>query len=585
MDFTVPAIPPGELAAAFFQALITTGLAVLFIVLLFRYRKAHFAYWTLAWAMYSFRLACIISFLLTEHRAWLYWHQVATGWTALSLLWAALVFALQVRWRNRYWVLVLFPPVWSYLAIYRLDSFMLAAWPAVLFLSFATLWTGGVFLRYARTVGSGAGYFLGAILVLWALHDLDYPLLRAMGAWNPWGYYLDLLFELSVAAGLLLVLLEDQRRGLEVFAELSGDLQESARGGEVLEQLVARPLALPGVQGCAIYELRDGVEEFVHGAGICGEWGEAVPRDTVGEALHRALQRAEPHLVRAGVVLGSGDVGYSYVLAIPVLHRDEVSGALVVVGHARDPLAALDGRFLLALGRQVGAALESSALYQRLERRTGELELLAARMVRLHEEERRRLSRELHDETAQVFAAVNLELGALEESVPVELTPRLDRARTLVGAGIDSIRSLTRDLRPTLLDDLGLLAALRALMAQFRGDGRLEVTLDAPPSLPDLPKELELALFRALQEGMANVGRHAEASRVEVTLQVSDGRIQLEVWDDGKGLAPGVVDPFDEGRMGLAGMRERISSLGGAVRLEDAPDGGAVLTVELPIGP
>jgi signal transduction histidine kinase len=584
MDFTVPAIPPGELAAAFFQALITTGLAVLFTVLLFRYRKAHFAYWTLAWTMYSVRLASILSFLLTENRVWLYWHQVTTGWTALALLWAAMVFALQVRWRRRYWALVLFPPVWSFLAIYRMDNFMLAAWPAVAFLSLATLWTGGVFFRYARTVGSGPGYFLAATLLLWGVHDLDYPLLRAMGAWNPWGYYLDLLFELSVAAGLLLVVLEDQRRGLEVFSRLSGDLQESARGGEVLEQLVARPLALPGVQGCAIFRMEESVEEFVHGAGICGDWGGGSPSQSVGEALDRALQLAEPHLVRAGAVLGSRDRGYSYVLAVPVLRGDEVWGALVVVGNARDPLAALDGRVLLALGRQVGAALESSDVYRQRERRKGELELLASRMVRLHEEERRRLSRELHDETAQVFAAVSLELGSLGESVPAEITPRLDRARTLVRTGIDSIRNLTRGLRPTLLDDLGLLPALKALIAQFQGSGALKVTLDAPPSLPELPKESELALFRALQEGLANVGRHAEAKRVEVLVQASEGWIRMEVWDDGRGLGSGADDPLGAGRMGLAGMRERLASLGGRARLEDAPGGGAVLTVELPIG-
>jgi signal transduction histidine kinase len=585
MDLTVPDIATSELAAAFFQAIVTTGLAVLFVGLLFRYRKAHFAYWAMAWSMYSFRLACILSFLLTAERFWLYWHQVATGWTALALLWAALVFSMQVRWRNRYLALVLFPPVWSYLAIYRLESFALAAWPAVLFLSLATFWTGGVFLRYARTVRSSAGAFLGIILVLWGIHDLDYPLLRAMGAWNPWGYYLDLLFELGVGIGILLVVLEDQRRGLEVFSEVSEDLQMGVRGGDVLDGLVARPLTLPGVQGSAIFRQGPSGPEFVKVAGICAEWVGSDLAPPVRKALARALDRGRPHLERGGRILGRGSRKVSYVVAFPVLRGKEIAGAMVVAGLARDPLAALDERFLLALGRQVGAAMETADLYRQLQDRSRDLERLAARMVTLHEEERRRLARELHDETAQVFAAVKIELGALQETVDESSRPRLDRAVGLVGTGIQSIRDVTRGLRPTILDDLGLLPALRALVADFKGGDGRRVRFEAPSSIPELPEETELALFRALQEGLANVVRHAGASLIDVSITHGDGWVTLEVTDDGVGIEPHRAAPGDGlvGGMGLTGMRERITRLGGQVRLSNREGGGTVLSVSVPV--
>ena len=149
----LPSATAIELDAALLQAAITAALAVLCAFLFGRYRKPYFAWWAVAWGLYVLRIGAITSFLLTGQRIWLYWHQVVTGWTALALLYAALVFSQRVRWRPWYLALVLFPPVWSYIAIYRLDHFLWAAGPAVLFLSLATLWTGWVFFRY-RAGGS-----------------------------------------------------------------------------------------------------------------------------------------------------------------------------------------------------------------------------------------------------------------------------------------------------------------------------------------------------------------------------------------------------------------------------------------------
>src|SRR4051812_20909318 len=106
-------IPTGamELDAAMLQAAITASLAALCVFLFSRYRKPYFAWWAGAWGLYFLRIVAITSFLLSSQRVWLYWHQVVTGWTALALLYAALVFSQQVRWRRWYLALVLFPPV------------------------------------------------------------------------------------------------------------------------------------------------------------------------------------------------------------------------------------------------------------------------------------------------------------------------------------------------------------------------------------------------------------------------------------------------------------------------------------------
>ncbi len=432
MDLSPAPAQLGELAAAFLQAAITLGLAGLFLYLHRRHRRPYFGWWAVAWLLYALRLAAIIIFLLRPDRAWLYWHQVATGWTALALLWAALLFSLHRPWRQRYWVAVLFPPLWSYVAIYRLDNFLLAAGPAVVFLSGATWWTAWAFWRHDQTTGSWPARALTITLALWGLHHFDYPFLRAQGAWNPWGYYLDILFILGMGTGMLLLVHEDLRRGL-----------------------------------------------------------------------------AE---------------------------------------------------------------------------RTAELERLAARMVHHQEAERRRLSRELHDETAQVFSAVKLQLGLAREAAPAALVPRLDRALELVDEGIQSLRSLTNDLRPALLDDLGLLPALRALATAFQERTGLTVALTLPADIPGLGADAELALFRTVQEGLTNVARHADAQTVEVTLAVADGHFAVTVQDDGRGLPAGWSPEAlrRDGHVGLAGMRERLSALGGSVTVRERPHGGVELTAWLP---
>jgi len=576
-----------ESAAGVLQALITVGLAALCAYLYRQFRKPYLAWWTVAWGIYVLRIGAILSFLATEAPVWLYWHQVTTGWTAIVLLGAALEFGRPLRWRRQFLPLLLFPPVWSYVAIYRLDNFLLAAGPAVLFLSVATCWTGVVFLRHGRRTGSHGATLLGWAFVVWAVHHLDYPILRAEGAWIPWGYYLDILFLLATGVGILLVVTEDLRRGLGALAALSGDLQGGEGDVEVLDQLLARPLTLPGVRGSAILlEGSSGMEHavFVRGAGSCASLTGRAPEGTLRALIVHAQATGRPQRAEDWVHSGNGDgreVPALYAAALPVFRGSAVAGVLVILGDARDPFTALDDRFLVALGQQVGAALENAELYRRLRVRTSELERLSLRMVQQHEEQRRALSYHLHDETAQVFAAVKMQLGILRESTDPAGAERLDRVLRLVDAGIQSIRNLTNDLRPSLLDDLGLLPALRALAADFSDQTGIRVSVDAPPALPSLPDEAELALFRALQEALSNVARHAQATMVQVRLEVAgDAAVRLCVRDDGQARpASGALE--GRGRMGLAGMRERITALGGTLSVHAAAEGGVELTVTL----
>ena len=189
-----------------------------------------------------------------------------------------------------------------------------------------------------------------------------------------------------------------------------------------------------------------------------------------------------------------------------------------------------------------------------------------------------------HRQTAQVFSAVKMELELLRGQVPDIAAPRLERLLGLVDKGIRGIRSVVNDLRPSLLDDLGLLPALRSLVADFGERSAIRITLDAPPGLPPLSKDAELAVFRALQEALSNVVRHANAKAVSVQIAVRGRALTLVVADDGTG--PHTTDTAlleREGHMGLTGMRERIAALGGSVRFDGQPGAGARVEVQVPI--
>ena len=582
MDLSIPDLARNELAAAYLQLMVTLGLVVLCLFLSRRYQKRYFGLWGLAWGLYALRLGAIIAFLHTGVTWWIFWHQVTTGWAALALLWAALVFAQRLEWRNEYVLFLAIPLVWSFVAIYMLDHFLWAAGPMVAFLSITTAGTAWAFFRYDRQVGSPAARLLVVLLALWALHHLDYPLLRARGAWSPWGYYLDILFEVGMGLGIFFLILEDLDQGLRTLTALSGELQgRGSKEEPIAEAMLRRALSLRGVHGSALYLATEGGGAFVHGAGVAALWPFEGPSLAASEGAALVQRSGLPEVRRDYRARDSAAWTHAYTAALPVIREEEVVGALVVVGEARDPFTVLDNRFLVAFGQQVGAALEHEDLHRNLEDRTAELERLQARMVHQHEEERNRLWRELHDETAQVLAALNMQLGLLEERSDPELAQGLDRAKTLVGEGIKSIRSVTRNLRPGALDDLGLVPAMRALARDFETQDALQVVFEGPATGTAVGAGAELVLYRALQEALSNAVRHGGCTRVHVTLSMESDHALLTVLDNGRGLPENVLQNL-RSRGGLAGVRERVTAIHGNFDVGNGANGGARVRIRVP---
>ena len=204
-----------------------------------------------------------------------------------------------------------------------------------------------------------------------------------------------------------------------------------------------------------------------------------------------------------------------------------------------------------------------------LEERSAQLEQLTRQLLRAQEDERRRISRELHDQAGQVLTAVKIEL---------DLEGKRE-ASALVGKALAEVRDLSHVLRPTDLDDLGLLPALRALVEDFSRRTRTPAALDVREPIAPLGAETKVMIYRVVQEALTNVARHAEAEHVYVALEAEAGEVRLAIQDDGRGVAGNPVP-----HLGLLGMRERVTDLGGDISFESQPQRGFRIQVRVPAG-
>lgn len=206
------------------------------------------------------------------------------------------------------------------------------------------------------------------------------------------------------------------------------------------------------------------------------------------------------------------------------------------------------------------------------------------RMNASFEEAADRLAHALHDEASQLLSVVYLELSLLRDEVPASAYQRIDRIKDFLDQTYEQLRHLSHELRPPLLEQHGLIFALEYLVAGFERRSDIPITLHAPERLQRLPRPVELAFYRSVQEALTNVSRHARASRAEVTLAVSDGEIVCTVEDDGVGFnADSASSSSREGGLGLAGIRARVEALRGSFAIAAASGRGTRLHIGVPL--
>lgn len=198
--------------------------------------------------------------------------------------------------------------------------------------------------------------------------------------------------------------------------------------------------------------------------------------------------------------------------------------------------------------------------------------------------ERNRLARELHDTLAHTLSGLAVQLDALAsvwDPLPPRAATLLDHALTMTRAGLDETRRALQALRATPLEDLGLTLALRGLAESVAARCAFTLHLELPEQLTGLTPEVEQAFYRVAQEALENIARHANARQVTLTLRSADGKLILEIHDDGRGFVPEAA--VNAGRLGLQGMRERAALIGGTLELESSPGGGTTVRLTLAV--
>lgn len=230
-----------------------------------------------------------------------------------------------------------------------------------------------------------------------------------------------------------------------------------------------------------------------------------------------------------------------------------------------------------------------NAMLVRLEHSRRELRALSERATHAQEEERRRIARNLHDETSQALSSLIISLEQIENALPADashLRPRLRKSLELANRTLEDLRNIIYDLRPTMLDDLGLIPAIRWYARSTLEESGILLEFDFPEQPVRLPEHIETELFRIIQEGINNIRHHAQATRVILRLDCQPEYMFLELEDDGSGFdVPKTASTaLLSKRLGLLGIQERAALLGGEIQVESHPGAGTRMRVSLPVG-
>jgi PAS domain S-box-containing protein len=270
-------------------------------------------------------------------------------------------------------------------------------------------------------------------------------------------------------------------------------------------------------------------------------------------------------------VLGLRKDGTEFPMDAP-LSRIEIDGEKVFTLAMRDITERLQAEEELLRSR--------NELEVRVKERTAEVVELSNKMAELQEEDRRRIARELHDGTTQILIALNVDLGMIGASDPA-LQQKLAGSRELVKQCLDELRTVSYLLHPPLLDEIGLELALRNYVKGVCTRSDLEIVLQLPPNLNQLPRGVQVAIFRIVQEALANIHRHSDSRSARIVLKQEADELRMEIADQGRGIPPEVLQNTD-GRagVGIASMRERVRQLGGRFDIES--NAGTTIRVTLP---
>jgi signal transduction histidine kinase len=371
-------------------------------------------------------------------------------------------------------------------------------------------------------------------------------------------------------------------------------------GVETLAGAAERAAHLIGVERCLILRWDREAGSLISLADYVSPAAGLSPATTQPEELFcdlsgypaaaRVLRKNSPVLVRAAEWPGQGgglqNPSWAGVWLIPLSDQNRVVGLLgLYMKEQARRLAADELTLCRILAAQVAVALNQAQLLADLKRKKEEVRRISRQLVSAQEAERRRIARELHDEMGQALTAmkINLDiagraLSAEEAASPqvAKLRHNLKEARSLAAQTLERARNLSLDLRPPMLDDLGLAAALRWTVDRYEGRTGQKLHFKVDLAGRSLPPELEITLYRLINEALTNAARHAQAGQVWVYLGLEKDRLLARVQDNGQGFdaAAWLQDPAASASLGLISMRERTELLGGEFTVISKPGQG-----------
>lgn len=295
-----------------------------------------------------------------------------------------------------------------------------------------------------------------------------------------------------------------------------------------------------------------------------------------------------PVLKRTVIDAGFRVLGFSKnakAIVLPLIGDQQTIGIMTVWGEDLDEL---DVPAFTVFSGQVAAAMENARLYKETRLRAEQLSALTARLSEVEEQERRMLAQELHDQVGQILSALGFNLNVIRNSLVPENGDRaikvVEDSLTLVSETVRRTRDIMAELHSPVLDDYGLLAALRWNAEQFVLHSEMEITVDGDPSIPRLPANIESALYKITQEILLNATKHAQAHEVSVYLSADEDRFRLLIEDNGIGFDPEMFYSSDQKpSWGLLSIQERTKAIGGKVMIDAAPGRGTKITVEVPL--
>lgn len=401
--------------------------------------------------------------------------------------------------------------------------------------------------------------------------------------------------ELQLSNEQLVLELEQRRRVEDRFAALyktARDLADVRELDQVLDTVAESALRLLEAPRCRIYlynPARTDLEVVIQ-KGFASENGL---RPKVGEGIAwRSAVTRQPLIVE-------NDPGEdpresdgtppvpNLVLAVPMLYRGELVGviALSAVGEPKRTFTQTDLRLLELLAAQAASTIHSATLLDQVRAGRQRLQLLSAQLLTAQENERRALARELHDEIGQVLTAVKTNLQGLHLLTRSRrLQASLDESMGTIDHALQQVRDLSLDLRPSILDDFGLVAALEWYVERLARRSGLPMEIKAHPLQARLQADFETAAFRVAQEALTNVLRHSRAKQASVEIMQRGAELQLKITDDGVGFeVQAAREKAARGAsIGLLGMEERVLLLGGKVEIDSAPGQGTVICARFP---